>query len=69
MKKALTWTAVTAGAAAGMLLFYRWIQRGRAGLARGLEQAERVTDATRQSLEQTQRALRETRQVISPSKA
>ncbi|HSK11347.1 MAG TPA: hypothetical protein VK911_17315 [Vicinamibacterales bacterium] len=65
MKKALLWTAVTAGAGVGAMFVFRWIQRARVGLAHGLEQAERVTAATRQSLEETERALSQARGTIS----
>ncbi len=65
MKKALSWTIAIAGAAAGAVFAYQWLQRARAGIDRGLEQAERVTEATRQTLEQTQQALHKTRTAIS----
>ncbi len=65
MKKALAWTALAVGATVGAVFAYRWVQQARAGISRGLEQAERVTEATRQTLAETQQALRQARQVIS----
>ncbi len=65
MKKALIWTAGTAAAAAALVFMYRWVERARGSVARGLEQAERVTAATRQTLAETQQALRQTRRAIS----
>ncbi len=61
----MTWTVVAAGAAAGVVFGYQWLQRARASAARGLEEAERVTEATRQTLGQAEQAIRTTRNAIS----
>jgi predicted negative regulator of RcsB-dependent stress response len=64
MKKTLIWSAVTAAIGAGAVFGYRWWQRARVSVASGLEQAERVTAATRQTLQQTEQALRQTRTAL-----
>ncbi len=64
MKKTLIWTTVTAAVGAAAVFGYRWGQRARTSVANGLQQAERVTAATRQTLQETEQALRQTRTAL-----